>query len=140
MRLNVNGNDVSVTTDEERPLLDVLREELFLTGTKYGCGEGECGACTVLMGNAAVCSCITSIGEAQGEKIRTIEIDAGLDEAGAMTAWDFTNYNSGRSAIDTPYRVPHGRTRFVTSDSPLRQGSYRARFNGQYVRPRIDDG
>lgn len=73
MRLNVNGNDVTVTTDEDRPLLDVLREELLLTGTKYGCGEGECGACTVLVGNAAVRSCVTPVGETRGEEIRTIE-------------------------------------------------------------------
>ena len=73
IELNVNGKSLTVTTDEERPLLDVLREDLGLTGTKYGCGEGECGACTVLMGDVAVRSCITSIGEAQGETIRTIE-------------------------------------------------------------------
>ena len=45
---NVNGERKTVTTDPARPLLDVLREELHLTGTKYGCGEGKCGACTVL--------------------------------------------------------------------------------------------
>lgn len=73
IQLDVNGKRVTVTTDEERPLLDVLREDLGLTGTKYGCGEGECGACTVLMGDTAVRSCITSIGEAHGETIRTIE-------------------------------------------------------------------
>jgi isoquinoline 1-oxidoreductase len=55
-----------------------------------------------------------------------IEVQAALDDAGRLTAWDFANYNSGGSAIDTPYRVPHGRTRFVSTDSPLRQGSYRA--------------
>ena len=73
IQLDVNGKRVTVTTDDERPLLDVLREDLGLTGTKYGCGEGECGACTVLMGDTAVRSCITSIGEAQGETIQTIE-------------------------------------------------------------------
>ena len=55
-----------------------------------------------------------------------IEVKAGIDEAGRIASWDFTNYNSGASAIDTPYKVPHGRTRFLASDSPLRQGSYRA--------------
>jgi isoquinoline 1-oxidoreductase len=55
-----------------------------------------------------------------------IEVRAGLDGSGAITAWDFTNYNSGGSAIATPYQIPHGRTRFLASDSPLRQGSYRA--------------
>ena len=73
IQLVINGKRVTVTTDEERPLLDVLREDLGLTGTKYGCGEGECGACTVLLGDTAVRSCITSIGEAEGATIETIE-------------------------------------------------------------------
>jgi isoquinoline 1-oxidoreductase len=55
-----------------------------------------------------------------------IEVSAGLDAAGGLIVWDFANYNSGGSAIDTPYQVPHGRTRFIGTDSPLRQGSYRA--------------
>jgi isoquinoline 1-oxidoreductase len=55
-----------------------------------------------------------------------IEVQAGLDNSGRLLVWDFSNYNSGGSAIDTPYEVPHGRTRFLPSESPLRQGSYRA--------------
>jgi isoquinoline 1-oxidoreductase len=55
-----------------------------------------------------------------------IEVRAGLDETGRLHTWDFTNYNSGGSAIETPYRVTNGRTRFLSSDSPLKQGSYRA--------------
>jgi CO/xanthine dehydrogenase Mo-binding subunit len=54
-----------------------------------------------------------------------IEVAAALDDAGKLLAWDFTNYNSGESALDTPYQSPHGRTRFLASKSPLRQGSYR---------------
>jgi isoquinoline 1-oxidoreductase len=54
-----------------------------------------------------------------------IEVAATLDDAGKLLAWDFTNYNSGESALDTPYQSPHGRTRFLASKSPLRQGSYR---------------
>ena len=73
IQLVINGKHVTVTADEERPLLDVLREDLGLTGTKYGCGEGECGACTVLLSDTAVRSCITSIGEAEGATIETIE-------------------------------------------------------------------
>ena len=73
LTFNLNGQQRSLTTDDERPLLDVLREDLGLTGTKYGCGEGECGACTVLIGGRPVRSCITSAGEAQGETIQTIE-------------------------------------------------------------------
>lgn len=55
-----------------------------------------------------------------------IEVNAGLDAAGRLLAWDFANYNSGGSAIETPYQAPHGRTRYLPTDSPLRQGSYRA--------------
>jgi isoquinoline 1-oxidoreductase len=55
-----------------------------------------------------------------------IEVAAGLDDDGKILAWDFTNYNSGESALGTPYRTAHGRTRFMASQSPLRQGSYRA--------------
>ena len=55
-----------------------------------------------------------------------IEVEAALDKEGRLVAWDFTNYNSGGSALETPYQVPSGRTRFLQTDSPLRQGSYRA--------------
>jgi aerobic-type carbon monoxide dehydrogenase small subunit (CoxS/CutS family) len=80
MKLNVNGRIVSVTSEEERPLLDVLREDLNLTGAKYGCGEGECGACTVLLDGQAVRSCITTVGEVSDAKIVTIEGLASNDE------------------------------------------------------------
>ncbi len=55
-----------------------------------------------------------------------IEVEAALDDEGRLLAWDFANYNSGESAIESPYEAPHGRTRFLGVDSPLRQGSYRA--------------
>jgi aerobic-type carbon monoxide dehydrogenase small subunit (CoxS/CutS family) len=79
--LNINGREFSTTTDEERPLLDVLREDFELTGTKFGCGEGECGACTVLVGGVPKRSCITPVGEVQGEHVQTIE---GLAEDGRL--------------------------------------------------------
>lgn len=71
--LIVNGTERTVTTDPERPLLDVLREELHLTGPKYGCGEGRCGACTVLMDGRRVLSCVTPVSEADKKAITTIE-------------------------------------------------------------------
>ena len=73
LTISVNGQERSLTTDEDRPLLDVLREDLGLTGTKYGCGEGECGACTVLIDGRPVRSCITSIADVDGDNIQTIE-------------------------------------------------------------------
>jgi aerobic-type carbon monoxide dehydrogenase small subunit (CoxS/CutS family) len=73
IQFKVNGQSVSVTTDEDRPLLDVLREDLGLAGTKFGCGEGECGACTVLVDGQATRSCITSVSEVGDQEIQTIE-------------------------------------------------------------------
>ena len=69
----VNAQATRVVTDADRSLLDVLREDLALTGSKYGCGEGECGACTVLLDGVATRSCITSVAEASGRTILTIE-------------------------------------------------------------------
>lgn len=72
-QLHVNGRPRAVSTEADRPLLDVLREDLSLYGTKYGCGEGECGACTVILDGEAVRSCITTVAEAVDAKIETIE-------------------------------------------------------------------
>jgi len=83
IRLTVNGRASSVDTEPERPLLEVLREDLGLTGTKYGCGEGQCGACTVLLDNQATVSCVTPVGAAEGRRIVTIE---GLAEGGKLHA------------------------------------------------------
>ena len=69
----VNGRQRTVTVDPQRPLLDVLREELQLTGTKYGCGEGRCGACTVLVDGKRVRSCITPAASVAGKEVLTIE-------------------------------------------------------------------
>src|SRR5436305_1068851 len=71
--LNLNGQAKSITADGERPLLEVLREYLHLTGTKYGCGEGQCGACTVLIDGKRTFSCITSVADAAQKKVTTIE-------------------------------------------------------------------
>lgn len=69
----VNGQEKTITTDPERPLLDVLREDLHLTGAKYGCGEGRCGACSILMDDRRILSCITPVAQANGKTITTIE-------------------------------------------------------------------
>src|SRR5678815_3157433 len=69
----VNGKSRTVTTDPERPLLDVLREDLQLTGTKYGCGEGQCRACTVLIDGQPVASCRLLASRAENKEIVTIE-------------------------------------------------------------------
>lgn len=71
--LTVNGQRRSVNTEPDRPLLEVLREDLGLTGTKFGCGEGQCAACTVLLDGNTVMSCQTPVSEADGRTITTIE-------------------------------------------------------------------
>jgi aerobic-type carbon monoxide dehydrogenase small subunit (CoxS/CutS family) len=71
--LDINGREHKITVDPERSLLEVLRDELHLTGSKYGCGEGQCGACTVLLGGKPVRSCVTAVGTAAAQPMRTIE-------------------------------------------------------------------
>src|SRR5438477_12934267 len=71
--LHVNGSRRAVSADGERTLLSVLRDDLDLTGSKYGCGEGRCGACTVLLDGKPVRSCTTRADAARGKEIRTIE-------------------------------------------------------------------
>ena len=71
--LTLNGKEHSLEADPSRSLLSVLRDDLQLTGAKYGCGEGECGACTVLIDGKAARSCITELGDCLGKSITTIE-------------------------------------------------------------------
>lgn len=79
--LNVNGKKLAVDVDSIVSLLTVLRNDLDLTGSKYGCGEGQCGACTVLIDGAPTRSCITQVGRVAGKQITTIE---GLEKDGKL--------------------------------------------------------
>ena len=80
--LNVNGGEHHVRASGNESLLSVLRNQLHLTGTKYGCGEGQCGACTVLIDGTARRSCLTGVASASGSQITTIE---GLESAGTLS-------------------------------------------------------
>ena len=71
--LNVNGGKRALAADAERTLLSVLRDDLDLTGCKYGCGEGRCGACTVLIDGQPTRSCTTKVGSVEGKPVRTVE-------------------------------------------------------------------
>jgi aerobic-type carbon monoxide dehydrogenase small subunit (CoxS/CutS family) len=79
--LHVNGSTRRIDADPDRTLLSVLRDDLDLTGTKFGCGEGQCAACTVLVDGVATRSCLTRVGTVSGKQITTIE---GLAAAGAL--------------------------------------------------------
>ncbi len=81
IRLNVNGERHDILAQTRAVLLDVLRRQLGLTGTKDGCGEGDCGACTVLVGGRAVASCLMLAVEAEGKEVLTIE---GLAQGGKL--------------------------------------------------------
>jgi aerobic-type carbon monoxide dehydrogenase small subunit (CoxS/CutS family) len=72
-KLNVNGKDLQVDAAPNERLLWVLRDQLDLTGAKYGCGEGQCGACTVLVGNIAVRSCVTAVSSVGEKPVTTVE-------------------------------------------------------------------
>ncbi len=79
--IKVNGARRSVDVDAEKSLLSVLREDLRLTGSKIGCGEGECGACTVLVDGEVTRSCVTPVGKVEGREVLTIE---GLEKDGQL--------------------------------------------------------
>ena len=81
IQLEINRKSYSLRADPDTPLLSALREELGLTGSKYGCGEGQCGACTVLVDGVARRSCLFPVSDAAGKSITTVE---GLEKGGAL--------------------------------------------------------
>ena len=100
MRFTLNGTDVEVDAHPLRRLLDVLREECKLTGTKEGCGEGECGACTVLIDGEAVVSCLVPFVQVDGRAVDTIE---GADAQALQKA--FMDHIGAQCGICTPGMV-----------------------------------
>lgn len=104
MRLTVNDWEHELTVSSNRTLLDVLRDDLGLTGTKRGCDSGECGACTVLLDGTPILACLTIALEADGREIRTIEgvaKDGELDEVQKA----FMNYGAVQCGFCTPGMV-----------------------------------
>ncbi len=77
IQIFLNGRELEIETDPNRTLLEVLRTDFGLTGTKYGCGVGQCGACTVIIDGAAKYSCLTLIGQVNGRRVETVEGLAG---------------------------------------------------------------
>jgi len=101
MRFTLNGRAVSFAGSGARRLLDVLREDLGATGTKEGCGEGECGACSVLIDGEVVDSCLIAVGQVEGREITTVE---GLADGGRLTALQqaFIERGAAQCGICTP--------------------------------------
>jgi aerobic carbon-monoxide dehydrogenase small subunit len=101
MRFTLNGTTVSLDVVGTRRLLDVLREDLHLTGTKEGCGEGECGACSVLIDGEVVDSCLIAVGQVEGREVTTVE---GLADGGRLTALQqaFIEHGAAQCGICTP--------------------------------------
>ncbi len=85
--LTVNGKEVTVDVDPDTPLLWVLRDELRLTGTKFGCGVAQCGACTVMLDGMPRRSCVTPISAVEGSDVTTIEGMQGPEVAAVQAAW-----------------------------------------------------
>lgn len=85
--LDVNGKSREIDVDPEMPLLWVLRDELGMTGTKFGCGIAQCGACTVHIDGQATRSCVTPVEAAVGSKIVTIEMVEGAEAKAIQSAW-----------------------------------------------------
>jgi carbon-monoxide dehydrogenase small subunit len=101
VRFTLNGAPTTVEANGARRLLDVLREDLGKTGTKEGCGEGECGACSVLIDGEVVDSCLIAVGQVEGREVTTVE---GLADGGRLTALQqaFIEYGAAQCGICTP--------------------------------------
>jgi len=114
MRLTINGKKRTVNAHPMKRLLDVLREDCDLTGTKEGCGEGECGACTVLIDGHAVDSCITPVAHAEGRRVVTIE-GAKATKLGKALQNAFVEHGGAQCGICTPG--------MILAAAPLKRGA-----------------
>lgn len=101
IRLTVNGVRVERTVDDNRRLLDFLREDLQLTGTREGCSVGECGACTVIMNGKSVCSCLMLAVQCDGAEVTTIEA-LHKDKVGRRLQQEFVRHGGVQCGFCTP--------------------------------------
>jgi carbon-monoxide dehydrogenase small subunit len=128
----VNGTPVEVEASGSRRLLDVLREDLALTGTKEGCGEGECGACSVLLDGAVVDACLVPVSQADGVSVRTVEglaTDDGLDVLQSA----FLETGGAQCGICTPGMLMAG-VAFLTSGAEASEENIREAIAGNLCR------
>jgi aerobic-type carbon monoxide dehydrogenase small subunit (CoxS/CutS family) len=120
IRFVLNGRDTAISTDDRRALLWVLRTELGLTGVKFGCGEGLCGACTVLVERQAVRSCQLPVGEVEGARVLTIE---GLAENGVLHPLQaaFMEHDALQCGFCTPGMILSAYSLLIANPQPSRE-------------------
>lgn len=118
--LNVNGKKLTVNVDAQTSLLSVLRNELDLTGTKYGCGEAQCGACTVLVDGQQTRSCVTPVGRVANKRITTIE---GLEKDGQLHPLQeaFLQADAMQCGYCTPGMIMSGLALLNKNSQPTRE-------------------
>jgi carbon-monoxide dehydrogenase small subunit len=116
-RFTVNGEPIEVTATGSRRLLDVLREDLGLTGTKEGCGEGECGACSVLLDGAVVDACLVPVSQAAGTEVRTVE-GLGRHDALSDLQQAFLETGGAQCGICTPGMLMAGEAFLASGAEP----------------------
>ena len=130
--LNVNGKRLKVDVDPQTSLLSVLRNDLDLTGTKYGCGEAQCGACTVLIDGQQTRSCVTQVGRVANSQITTIE---GLEKDGRLHPLQdaFLKADAMQCGYCTPGMIMSGVALLNKSTKPTREEIVR-HMNGNICR------
>jgi carbon-monoxide dehydrogenase small subunit len=128
----VNGAPVEVEVEGTRRLLDVLREDLGLTGTKEGCGEGECGACSVLLDGAVVDACLVPVSHARGASVRTVE---GMAEGERLSPLQqaFLETGGAQCGICTPGMLIAGEA-FLASGADPTEENIRVAIAGNLCR------
>ena len=131
-RFLVNGDQVEVEVPGMRRLLDVLREDLAMTGTKEGCGEGECGACSVLLDGIVVDSCLVPICQVDGTSVRTVEGLGGVDQLNDLQA-AFLQTGGAQCGICTPGMLMAGEA-FLAASAAATDESIREAIAGNLCR------
>jgi aerobic-type carbon monoxide dehydrogenase small subunit (CoxS/CutS family) len=120
LQFTLNGKPVRLEVDPQRKLLWVLRDDLGLTGSKYGCGEGLCGACTVVVGREAMRSCLLTMESVAGKHVRTIE---GLETAGKLHPLQqaFVEHDALQCGYCTPGMIMNAYGLLLETPRPTRQ-------------------
>jgi aerobic-type carbon monoxide dehydrogenase small subunit (CoxS/CutS family) len=118
LSFRLNGRRTTLKVDDQRMLLWVLRSDLGLTGTKFGCGEALCGACTVIVGNQAVRSCVTPAGAVEGKQVLTIE---GIGQNGLHAVQQaFVNHHAFQCGYCTPGMIVSAYALLLQTPHPTR--------------------